>query len=223
MRRTLIWAWLMVIYVSGIAQVKYDFQSARSFKLKVNGHWINSVPCERLVFEWKTAEKKSQVVTYFSEYDSLTQSIVVKNGMEQAFQMQKVKEQNKWVLSGESPWTPSAEEEASMPSLDNVYSGDRHCQDPMSKDQFEQFIQSITASPLTNQKLKTISFLSEGICCTVEQCVLVMNLFELEDDKLEVLRILAPRVFDWDNKMQLPKAFFTERAQVKAQSIVSQP
>lgn len=223
MRRILIWVALCAFYLSGIAQVKYDFQSTRSFKLKVNGHWVNVIPCQRLVFEWKTAEKKSQVVTYFSEFDSLSQSIIVKNGMEQAFQMQKVKEQNKWVLSGESPWTPSPEEEASMPSLDNVYSGDRHCQDPMSKDQFEQFVQSVSASPLTHQKLKTISFLAEGICCTVEQCVQVMNLFELEDDKLEALRTLAPRVFDWDNKIQLTQVFFTERAQVKAQAIVSQP
>jgi hypothetical protein len=213
---------LMVSVASGIAQVKYDFQSSKSFRLKVNGHWINAIPCQRLVFEWKTSDKKSQIVTYFSEFDSLSQSILVKNGMEQSFQLQKVKELNKWVLQEESPWTPTPEEESSIPSLDNQYSGDSHCNDPMSKDQFEQFLQSVLASPLTAQKIKTIGFLSGGVCCTVEQCVLVMNQFELEDDKLEVLKLLVPRLYDWDNRDQLKTVFLTERAQTKADLIIRQ-
>jgi hypothetical protein len=211
-----------LICFSSQSQVKYDFQSSKSFRIKVNGYWINQVPCERMVFEWKTIEKKTTLVTYFSEDDSLTQSIVVKSGMEQSFQMQKVKEVYKWVLSGESPWVPTEEELSALPQLDNVYNGDSHCQDPMSKDQFEQFLQSITASPISSQKIKTIGFLAPGVCCTVEQCVVVMNLFELEDDKLEVLKLLVSRLYDWDNRSGLKSVFLTERAQVKADLIIGQ-
>lgn len=211
-----------LICFSSQSQVKYDFQSSKSFRIKVNGYWINQVPCERLVFEWKTIEKKTTLVTYFSEDDSLTQSIVVKSGMEQSFQMQKVKEAYKWVLSGESPWIPTEEELSALPQLDNVYNGDSHCQDPMSKDQFEQFVQSITSSPISSQKIKTIGFLAPGVCCTVEQCVIVMNLFELEDDKLEVLKLLVSRLYDWDNRSQLKSVFLTERAHFKADQIISQ-
>lgn len=213
-------SWL--ICFSSQSQVKYDFQSSKSFRIKVNGYWINQVPCERLVFEWKTIEKKTTLVTYFSEDDSLTQSIVVKSGMEQSFQMQKVKEAYKWVLSGESPWIPTEEELSALPQLDNVYNGDSHCQDPMSKDQFEQFVQSITSSPISSQKIKTIGFLAPGVCCTVEQCVIVMNLFELEDDKLEVLKLLVSRLYDWDNRSQLKSVFLTERAHFKVDQIISQ-
>lgn len=213
---------LCLVYTSNQAQVKYDFQSVKSFRMKVNGYWINQVPCDRLAFQWKTIEKKTTLVTYFSEDDSLTQSILVKNGMEQSFQMQKVKDVYKWVLSGESPWTPTEEELTVLPQLDNVYKGDSHCQDPMSKDQFEQFLQSIMASPISSQKMKTIGFLAPGVCCTVEQCVLVMNLFELEDDKLEVLRLLISRLYDWDNRSQLKSVFLTERALFKADQIISQ-
>jgi hypothetical protein len=213
---------LCLICFSSQSQVKYDFQSSKSFRIRVNGYWINQVPCERLVFEWKTAEKKTSLITYFSEDDSLAQSIVVKNGMEQSFQMQKVKDVYKWVLSGESPWVPSEEELTTLPQLDNIYNGDSHCQDPMSKDQFEQFVQSITASPISSQKIKTIGFLAPGVCCTVEQCVVVMNLFELEDDKLEVLKLLVSRLYDWDNRSGLKSVFLTERAQVKADLIIGQ-
>ncbi|MEN9948582.1 MAG: hypothetical protein RL106_1405, partial [Bacteroidota bacterium] len=144
------------------------------------------------------------------------------SGMEQSFQMQKVKEAYKWVLSGESPWVPTEEELSALPQLDNVYHGDSHCQDPMSKDQFEQFVQSITSSPISSQKIKTIGFLAPGVCCTVEQCVIVMNLFELEDDKLEVLKLLVSRLYDWDNRSQLKSVFLTERAHFKVDQIISQ-
>ena len=49
-----------------------------------------------------------------------------------------------------------------------------------------------------------------------------MNLFELEDDKLEVLKLLVSRLYDWDNRGGLKSVFLTERAQVKADRIIGQ-
>ncbi len=221
--------WKILLIIAGFfsilsarTQVKYDFHSNLPFRLKINGHWINQLPCERLVFEWRTQEKKCSIVTYLSEDDSLVQSVVVKQGYQQSFEWQKVKDVKRWVLGSESPYTPDVAVVDEIPLLDEVYQGNSKCAAPMSDAQFEQFLSSIMDSPMTAQRIKNVNFLSGGVCCTIEQCLILMSNFELEDDKLEVLSILAPHVFDWDNKQDLINSFFTERAKNKAALIIGQ-
>jgi hypothetical protein len=221
MRRILFFILSFILIISARAQVKYDFHSNEPFRLKINGHWINQLPCERLVFQWRTQEKKCTIVTYMSEDDSLVQSVLVKPGYQQSFEWQKVKDLQKWVLGSESIISnmPILDE---IPVLDEVYQGNSKCAEPMSDAQFEQFLSSVMDSPMTAQRIKNVNFLSGGICCTVEQCVILMSNFELEDDKLEVLRSLESHIFDWDNKQNLVNSFFTERAKNKALLIIGQ-
>ena len=58
MQRILLFIACMVLIRSAQGQVKYDFHSSVPFRLKINGHWVNQLPCERLVFQWRTQEKK---------------------------------------------------------------------------------------------------------------------------------------------------------------------
>ena len=204
------------------SQMRVDLKSPVSFVLKVNGHAMNLYPAHRLGFDWETKDKKFQVTTFLADGDSIVQILNYKGGFKQDFDLQQVKNVWKWQLVGEDSWVLDSTEWTSVVSLDPVYSGSKNCQLPMSDDQWGVFFKEVHSNPMSAQKLKTISMLSKGSCCTVEQWSKVFGDFELEDDKLALLDIIKGSIYDWDRRLELVDQFLIERNRNKANQLLSQ-
>lgn len=222
MRVGLLLFWLLMFSDFYSAQMRVDFNGQQSFVLKVNGFKVNEIPCHRIGFDWETKEKKFQVVTIFNQGDSMVQSLNYKSGYHQQFQLQSIKNIWKWQLSGENTWSPDSVTQGEIVTLDVQYQGTKNCDLPMDDAQWEVFYSEVKSNVLATQRMNTISMLSKGTCCTVEQWSKIVNLFELEDDKLQLLGIIKSRIFDWDHRMQLLDLFLIERYRNKAQQLLSQ-
>ena len=203
------------------AQMRIDFQGPVTFVLKINGHGVNQFPCHRIGFDWETKDKKFQLVTLLSNGDSLTQALNYKSGYHQQYELQQIKNVWKWQLSGENTWLLDTTQYAEIVTLDPIYSGSKLCDAPMGEEQWSVFSGEVQSNLLSAQKLQTISMLSAGSCCSVEQWTKLMNQFELEDDKLAFLNAIKTRIYDWDNRMILADSFLVERNRNKALQLLS--
>ncbi len=204
------------------SQMRVDLKSPIPFVLKVNGHAMNLHPVHRLGFDWETKDKKFQVMTILADGDSIFQTLSYKSGFKQDFDLQRVKNVWKWQLVGENSWVLDSTEWTAVVSLDPVYSGSKNCQTPMSDVQWAVFFKEVHSNPMSSQKMKTISMLSKGTCCTVEQWMKVFGEFELEDDKLALLDIIKGSIYDWDHRLELLSQFLIERNRNKANQLLSQ-
>jgi hypothetical protein len=183
---------------------------------------MNLHPVHRLGFDWETKDKKFQVTTILADGDSIFQTLNYKSGFKQDFDLQQVKNIWKWQLVGENSWVLDSTEWTAVVSLDPVYSGSKNCQTPMSDVQWDVFFREVHSNPMSSQKMKTISMLSKGTCCTVEQWMKVFGEFELEDDKLALLDIIKGSIYDWDHRLELLSQFLIERNRNKANQLLSQ-
>ncbi len=222
MRSWVVFVYTLFISLTVQSQMRLDFKASNAFVLKVNGHPMNIYPVHRLGFDWETNEKKFQLVTLLSNGDSVVQSLVYKNGFSQDFELQQIKNVWKWQVVGENTWQPNEWDSSAVVSLDPVYHGLKNCQAPMDADQWGVFLKEVQSATMTTQKLKIISMLSKGACCTVEQWMMIFTDIELEDDKLSLLNIIKGSIYDWDHRMELSGLFLIERNRNKAIQLLSQ-
>lgn len=222
MRRGLVLVFFLIVSIQSYSQMRMDLKAANAFVLKVNGHPLNVHPVHRLGFDWETKEKKFQLVTLLTNGDSIVQSMMYKNGFKQDFELQQIKNVWKWQLVGENTWEANESDTAAVVALDPVYSGLKNCQSPMNEDQWGVFLKEVQSAPMTDQKLKIISMLSQGACCTVEQWMMIFLDIELDDDKLTLLNIIKGSIYDWDHRMDLTGQFLIERNRNKAIQLLSQ-
>jgi len=202
--------------------MRLDLKATKAFILKVNGHPMNVHPVHRLGFDWETKEKKFQLVTLLVNGDSIVQSLTYKNGFKQDFELQQIKNVWKWQLVGENTWQPNEWDSSAVVSLEPFYYGLKNCQSPMDADQWGVFLKEVQSATMTAQKLKIISMLSKGACCTVEQWMMIFTDIELEDDKLTLLNTIKGSIYDWDHRMELSDQFLVERNRNKAIQLLSQ-
>lgn len=203
------------------AQLTMDLQARQPFYLEVNGHVINAHPCERLVFDVVSKDNKCLLKTKLLNGDLFEQNITVKQGFRLEYQLGKDKKDNwKWSIMGESPMVLDTAALNSIPSLGAIYAGVRKCDSPMNEDDFEDLKGNCQATHKSEERMQSITQGMSAFCVTVEQVKQLLNLFELEDEKLELLSSIRDKIYNWDERSQLESSFFTERSQVKAKAIL---
>lgn len=70
---------------------------------------------------------------------------------------------------------------------------------PTSEQQFNKFYNKVKERPFKDDKMKLLRAGVENKYFTCRQCARMMSLYAFDDDRLEVLRLFAPRIVDKEN------------------------
>ncbi len=70
---------------------------------------------------------------------------------------------------------------------------------PISDKQFTDFYNKVKTHPFKDEQMKLIRAGADNKYFTCQQCARMMSLYVFDDDKMEVLRIFAPRIVDKEN------------------------
>jgi hypothetical protein len=219
MRKRIFLCGLMLVFVFhfSFGQITLDFQSRSHFNLQVNGHLINQYPCERLVFDAVLTDGKCNLKTTLASGEIFEQNLSVKDGFKLDYQLGKDKKDKwKWMLMGETIIQLDTAAINQIPSLGPVYAGSRKCNAPVPSEQMEKWIEELKDIHRTEERLSKLKNATANSCLQVEQVLVLLSQIELEDDRLSLLNFWVDKIYDWDERQQIVKAFITERAQNKA-------
>lgn len=70
---------------------------------------------------------------------------------------------------------------------------------PTSEQQFNKFYNKVKERPFKDDQMKLLRAGVENKYFTCRQCARMMSLYAFDDDRLEVLRLFAPRIVDKEN------------------------
>lgn len=70
---------------------------------------------------------------------------------------------------------------------------------PTSEQQFNKFYNKVKERPFKDDKMKLLRAGVENKYFTCRQCARMISLYAFDDDRLEVLRLFAPRIVDKEN------------------------
>lgn len=70
---------------------------------------------------------------------------------------------------------------------------------PTSEQQFNEFCNKVKERPFKDDQMKLLRAGVENKYFTCRQCARMMSLYAFDDDRLEVLRLFAPRIVDKEN------------------------
>lgn len=85
---------------------------------------------------------------------------------------------------------------------------------------FEEFYRRIQDKPFTSDKLRIITSAPESKLFSSGQCLRLMNLFTWGDEKLKVLRAVAPRLADHEYAYKIIDSFTFDSEKDKAAQIL---
>lgn len=77
---------------------------------------------------------------------------------------------------------------------------------PISDKQFTNFYNKVKARLFKDEQMKLIRAGADNKYFTCQQCARMMSLYVFDDDKMEVLRIFAPRIVDKENYETVTKS-----------------
>lgn len=70
---------------------------------------------------------------------------------------------------------------------------------PLSEQRFNEFYNKVKERPFKDEQMKLMRAGVENKYFTCRQCARMMSLYPFDDDRLEVLRLFAPRIVDKEN------------------------
>ncbi|MCY1001837.1 DUF4476 domain-containing protein [Myxococcus sp. MISCRS1] len=92
---------------------------------------------------------------------------------------------------------------------------------PMSDSAFQRWYDAISRETFTDDKLRVLSMGLQDNYLLVSQVLRLMERMQFSDDKLNVLRIVKPRILDTENNYLLFNAFTFSTEKKRAQDILS--
>jgi hypothetical protein len=125
----------------------------------------------------------------------------------------------------ESISVPSAPMEADtlpppMPPL-AVYEGRKGCELAMNNELFSFYISEMRQLTFESKRLIFIKSQLPSMCIQVDQLALLLDEFELEDNRLSIIETALPYVYDQDRLSQLSDHFFLEKNKTKVLALIS--
>lgn len=115
--------------------------------------------------------------------------------------------------------TPSAYAPRPLMSPDNYYLPSPSCS--MSDQAFSILLDKVRSASFDKDKYNLLEVASLGCHYTCDQCARMMGLFSFTDDKLHVLRIMAPRIVDARNALVIYNVFTFDSDKEKAAQIIA--
>lgn len=85
---------------------------------------------------------------------------------------------------------------------------------------FQAFYNNVRSKPFKDDQLMLVRVGAQSNTFTCSQCVQLMSIYTFDDDKLEVLKIIAPRLEDRENYSKVIDALAFISSQEKARAIL---
>jgi hypothetical protein len=88
-------------------------------------------------------------------------------------------------------------------------------------DTLHQLVVAIDAEAFTADRLSVLRQAAGFRYFTIDQVARILPLFTFEESKLDVLKLLRPRILDPQNGFKLDAQFFSSSARARAQQILA--
>lgn len=88
--------------------------------------------------------------------------------------------------------------------------------------EFDFLLSKVRSASFENDKYTLLEVASLGCCYSCNQCARMMELFNFNDDKLKVLKIMAPHIVDAQNAYIIYKTFTFDSDKEKAAQIMTE-
>lgn len=85
--------------------------------------------------------------------------------------------------------------------------------------EFQQLYDKVKKTPFKEDQLEVLRMGSKNKRFTCEQCIRLMSIYPFDDDRLDVLKIVAPRIVDGENYVEIINSLSFLSSQDKARKL----
>ena len=220
----------MLIGLGAGAQSKVAFHAPDSmtFLLSLNDVFVNNIPVSDITIVPVNAGKTKVKMTFANEsVGTLEQILEIKDKSFLEYEVRKVKNKLQFFLLAESPLLITSAMDSSL-AADSAatqhaipeYSGSSKCSEPMNE---VDFAHVKTELGKCNFELTRFDYLKKTIpdqCWKVDQLRYLLSQLDMEDNKLKILELAKPSIYDFDRAQTITEDFFLERNKIKAKAIL---
>lgn len=220
----------MLIGLGAGAQSKVAFHAPDSmtFLLSLNDVFVNNIPVSDITIVPVNPGKTKVKMTFANEsVGTLEQILDIKDKSFLEYEVRKVKNKLQFFLMAESPLlitsamdsTLAADSAATQDAIPE-YSGSSKCSEPMNE---VDFAHVKTELAKCNFELTRFDYLKKTIpdqCWKVDQLRYLLSQLDMEDNKLKILELAKPSIYDFDRAQTITEDFFLERNKIKAKAIL---
>jgi hypothetical protein len=221
---------LVLIGLGAGAQSKVAFHAPDSmtFVLSLNDVAVNIMPVSDIAIVPINAGKTKVKMTFTnSALGTLEQVLDFKDKVFVEYEVRKVKTKLQYFLLAESPLlistsmesTVAADSVAAQPSVPE-YDGISKCNSPLNEVDFSHIKMELSKC---NFELTRFEYLKKEIpnkCWKVDQLRYLLSQLDMEDNKIKILELATPSIYDFDRAQSIVDDFFLERNKIKVKAIL---
>lgn len=225
-----IFIFFVLIGLGAGAQSKVAFHAPDSmtFVLSLNDVAVNNLPVSDIAIVPVVAGKTKVKMTFANpSIGSLEQILDIKDKIFVEYEVRKVKNKLQYFLLAESPLlitsamdsTLAADSAAAQASIPE-YSGISKCSTPLNEVDFAHVKMELSKC---NFELTRVEYLKKAIpdqCWKVDQLRYLLSQLDMEDNKIKILELAKPSIYDFDRAHTITEDFFLERNKIKAKAIL---
>jgi len=220
----------VLIELSAGAQSKVAFHAPDSmtFVLSLNDATVNNLPVSDITIVPVISGKTKVKMTFANtSVGTLEQTLDIKDKFFLEYEVRKVKNKLQFFLLAESPLLITSAMDSSL-TADSLatqaavpeYSGISKCSSPLNEVDFAHVKSELSKCSF---ELTRLDYLKKAIpdqCWKVDQLRYLLSQLDMEDNKLKVLELAKPSIYDFDRAQTITEDFFLERNKIKAKAIL---
>lgn len=219
---------LIGLGVGAQSKVAFHAPDSMTFLLSLNDVFVNNIPVSDIAIVPVNAGKTKVKMTFANEsVGTLEQILEIKDKSFMEYEVRKVKNKLQFFLLAESPLliteamdlTLAADSAAAQAAIPE-YSGSSKCSAPMNEVDFAHVKTDLAKC---NFELTRFDYLKKTIpdqCWKVDQLRFLLSQLDMEDNKMKILELAKPSIFDFDRAPMIVDDFFLERNKIKAKAIL---
>jgi len=215
---------LIGLGVGAQSKVAFHAPDSMTFLLSLNDVFVNNIPVSDITIVPVNAGKTKVKMTFANEsVGTLEQILEIKDKSFLEYEVRKVKNKLQFFLLAESPLlitsamdsTLAADSAATQHAIPE-YSGSSKCSEPMNE---VDFAHVKTELGKCNFELTPFDYLKKTIP-DQDQLRYLLSQLDMEDNKLKILELAKPSIYDFDRAQTITEDFFLERNKIKAKAIL---
>lgn len=221
---------LVLIGLNAGAQSKVAFHAPDSmtFVLSLNDVSVNNLPVSDIAIVPVVAGKTKVKMTFSNEsIGTLEQILDIKDKFFLEYEVRKVKNKLQFFLLAESPLlvteamdlTLAADSAAAQASIPE-YSGASNCTSPLNEVDFAHVKMELSKCSFELTRLEYLKKAIPDQCWKVDQLRFLLSQLDMEDNKIKILELAKPSIYDFDRAQTIVEDFFLERNKIKAKAIL---
>ncbi|MDZ4752524.1 MAG: DUF4476 domain-containing protein [Flavobacteriales bacterium] len=198
---------------SQMAALNISAPDSCSFKLHIGALVVNNFYCNSITLQGLEAGKTEIKFEFVNgKYSSLSQWITLKPNTRSDYFVQIMKGVPKLQFSAESVARNNVQNvpfdsTAVISEISVYYEGKLGCENPLSDEEFEEWLEDVDNSLFESQKLTKLLQKDVMSCLKVEQLFTCLLRLDAEENKLKVLSRFSSAIYDLDDRAELLHAF----------------